>query len=156
MKVCTRCHATKDWSGFYRRARSMDGFQPLCKQCQHVRDKARYESDQAIVKERSRKWVAEHPENRKLVVRKHALKRRYGLTLDDFNAILDSQGGRCAICPATTAGYGRRFYVDHDHATGKIRGLLCHGCNSGLGNFRDSMTTVQDAAAYLHHHGARP
>ena len=63
--------------------------------------------------------------------------------------MLANQNGKCAIC-ATTEHRGRgNFYVDHDHSTGKIRGLLCNPCNIALGMFRDSIDTLKKAISYL-------
>ena len=67
----------------------------------------------------------------------------------EFDALLDSQGGRCAICRTETAGGKGGWHVDHDHATGRIRGLLCHGCNIALGYFRDDPDRLRAAMAYL-------
>jgi hypothetical protein len=72
----------------------------------------------------------------------------YGITPADYQALLNAQGGGCAICGLTNSGRDR-LAVDHDHKTGTVRGLLCHGCNIGLGNFHDSPTNLQKAIAYL-------
>lgn len=77
--------------------------------------------------------------------------KRYGLTVDLYDAMLVEQGGRCAICPATTPGgrHGKHFHVDHDHTTGKVRGLLCNACNTVLGAAADRVDTLQNAISYL-------
>lgn len=86
--------------------------------------------------------------------RKHQLERRlrrkYGLTLADYEEMLAGQGGVCAICGTDDPG-GRhgRFNIDHDHASGEVRGLLCTSCNHGLGKFQDSPDLLEEAAAYL-------
>lgn len=75
------------------------------------------------------------------------LKTRYGIDENIYQAILETQGGRCAICrnlPTT-----KRLAVDHDHETGLKRGLLCDPCNKALGFFRDSRTILQAALAYI-------
>lgn len=91
------------------------------------------------------------------------LKRAYGLSLEQYDAILEAQGGRCAICGSDDPHVGRRpivngyrtqtapayFAVDHDHATGKVRGLLCSRCNRALGGFQDDLHTLLIAVAYL-------
>lgn len=63
------------------------------------------------------------------------LMRRYGITLAEWDALLERQGGHCAFCPATVGFRGGRLLVDHDHETGAVRGLLCYRCNTALGWF---------------------
>jgi ribosomal protein S27AE len=77
--------------------------------------------------------------------RKNHLSSAYGLTLAQFEEMRALQMGRCAICASTPA----RFDVDHDHDTGKVRGLLCSPCNRGLGFFRDRRENLAAAAKYL-------
>jgi hypothetical protein len=74
--------------------------------------------------------------------------RQYGLTDEAHAAMLASQGGVCAICRKPNPN-GRELSVDHDHGTGKVRGLLCLHCNSGLGQFRDSIPLLRDALGYM-------
>ena len=71
---------------------------------------------------------------------------RYGITVDDFKAMLTAQGGTCAICGDAPE---RRLHVDHDHRTGQVRGLLCTGCNKGIGCFRDDPDRLRGAIRYL-------
>jgi hypothetical protein len=73
---------------------------------------------------------------------------KYGLTADDFRTMLAEQGGRCAICGGTEPG-PRNWHIDHDHAFGHVRGLLCHKCNVGLGHFDDSVDRLRAAVRYL-------
>lgn len=81
---------------------------------------------------------------------KSQLKRRYGLTPEQFESLLNSQDLSCAICGTTKNGGGaHRMCVDHDHETGNVRGLLCHRCNRALGLFGDSETLLQSAIDYL-------
>ncbi|HUW09593.1 MAG TPA: endonuclease VII domain-containing protein [Anaerolineae bacterium] len=78
------------------------------------------------------------------------LKRAYGLSLADYDAILADQGGGCAICGALPGDDAKgRLHVDHDHETGQVRGLLCGNCNHALGSFRDSIALMRSAIAYL-------
>lgn len=76
-------------------------------------------------------------------------KSMYGITLDAFNEMLRDQGFKCAICPANEPGGKGSFYLDHDHKTGEVRGLLCHHCNSMLGMARDNPDTLRAGAEYL-------
>jgi Recombination endonuclease VII len=81
---------------------------------------------------------------------KHALRHKYGLTLDPYDARVRAQGGRCAICRQLPNGmYNHRLHVDHDHTTGRVRGLLCGNCNSGLGSFKDDPLRLHSAITYL-------
>ncbi len=76
------------------------------------------------------------------------LKRRYGLTLAAYTAMLESQGGVCKICGGGPKCKGR-LYVDHCHRTGTVRGLLCSYCNSAIGLFKDNGSVMVQASAYV-------
>lgn len=78
------------------------------------------------------------------------LRRTYGITTEQWRALYESQGGRCAICKTEEPG-GKHsvFCVDHDHTTGEVRGLLCHRCNVGLGQFEDDPIRLKEAFEYL-------
>jgi hypothetical protein len=77
---------------------------------------------------------------------------KYGLTLADVDAMMAAQSGQCAICSRTFGEVPR--HIDHDHQTGKVRGLLCGGCNVALGLLQDDPTVAAAAAAYLAQHKA--
>lgn len=82
--------------------------------------------------------------------------RKYNLTLDDFNAMWAEQEGKCAICQHDMAPKGRKkdaVAVDHNHATGEVRGLLCRGCNHGIGNLKDDPEVLKRAVQYLEQRG---
>jgi len=83
----------------------------------------------------------------KIYERNNKLKAKYGLSAQDWDDIYDSQLGRCAICliPLVES----RPHVDHDHISGKVRGILCHTCNPGLGYFKDDVEILQRAINYL-------
>lgn len=135
MKICNKCGEEKPVEQFS--ASSRDGTYATCKTCRNA--------DQ-------RQWRSENPEKD----REYRLKRHH-LTPDSFIALLESQNGRCAICPAVEPGGSGYWHVDHDHACcpgeyscGEcIRGLLCFSCNTGLGKFGDSADRLIKAAKYL-------
>ena len=89
--------------------------------------------------------------NKKLFNRHHRLRYYYGITLPQYNSILEKQGGGCAICGSINnkGGVGKSLCVDHDHDSGKIRGILCSTCNRAIGQFNDDVETVKQAVAYL-------
>lgn len=83
---------------------------------------------------------------RRTTQRDSDLRRRYGITEQDYALMESRQDGRCAICRRIPAS---SFHIDHCHETGKVRGLLCSFCNKGLGHFRDNEQSLLAAAAYV-------
>jgi predicted nucleic acid-binding Zn ribbon protein len=77
----------------------------------------------------------------------------YGITPAEYVALLESQGGRCAVCRTDVPGGKGGWHVDHDHATGRVRGVLCNNCNQGLGRFMDDPTRLRAALGYLERGG---
>ena len=75
------------------------------------------------------------------------MRRKFGMTLDDYNQMLADQGGGCAVC-GTEPGT-KRLHIDHDHETLKVRGLLCHPCNVALGFVKDDVDILAGLMAYL-------
>lgn len=73
---------------------------------------------------------------------------RHGLRPEDYGELFDAQHGKCAICKRPPRD-GEFLHIDHDHETGKVRGLLCRNCNAGLGQFKDDVDRLMAAAAYL-------
>ena len=84
--------------------------------------------------------------------RKEESLKAYGLSLKEYNELLESQGNCCCICQTKVprgASKKGRFHVDHNHTTGEVRGLLCHDCNTGLGLFKDDPNVLSKAIEYL-------
>jgi len=100
--------------------------------------------------EAAKKWRVNNPEKRKASSRRSNLLRHYSLTIDQFDAILESQGRVCAICAGEAGPKG--FAVDHDHSTGTVRGILCMPCNTALGMMKDNPARLIAAANYLKGH----
>lgn len=110
--------------------------------------KRRYENHKEELKERSRLYRKNHPNYSK----GYNLKYFFGITLDDFNTMLQKQDHRCKICGVGLIVKGPRVIqpsVDHDHLSGKVRGLLCANCNHLLGQAKDSTEILQNAINYL-------
>ncbi len=103
----------------------------------------------------SRAYGASHREERRAYIKKFRLKRDYGITIEQFNEMLASQHGKCAICevimdpPARATRDSVAVTVDHCHQSGKVRGLLCYSCNLGLGIFKDRVERLEAAVKYL-------
>lgn len=138
-KRCGRCGEVKPRSEFGVDKRLSGGLAWQCKDCKRKQDAA----------DRAKKEPGAH--------RDFALKK-YGITQADYEVMLAEQGGGCAICGSTDAqnhtvfakhGTKSSLHVDHDHVTGKVRGVLCGPCNLGLGRFGDDPDRLRRAAAYL-------
>lgn len=99
---------------------------------------------------RSREWYAANKPRAAAQSRKQKLKT-YGLTEIQYQAMLAAQDGKCAICGSAHGLASKMYplYVDHCHATGRVRGLLCQRCNAGLGMFQDRKDLIDKAALYL-------
>lgn len=97
------------------------------------------------------KWRRDHVESRQLTRRKAHLKAEYLFTMEDFQAMMTAQEGRCLICACSmTVERGPRMVViDHDHKTGLVRGLLCSNCNRAVGFLNDDPNCMMAAAAYV-------
>ena len=93
---------------------------------------------------RAREWEKRNPFYRKNTY----LKKRFGITIQDYNWMMEHQNCGCAICGKPSDGI-KALAVDHCHATGQVRGLLCVNCNRGLGHFDDKPELLEAAIAYL-------
>lgn len=160
MKVCPRCHRKKPISEFGSQVvpyKLVDGtkktwtrVKPYCRPCDAERQR---EKRKNLTKKQRAQRLETHREYRKRrpdVFRNMELKRDFGIDLETYNSMLKAQGGVCAICG--NPPNGKSLAVDEDHSTRRVRALLCHNCNVGLGHFRDSMDLLQSALAYLHIH----
>ena len=81
--------------------------------------------------------------------RARSLMRNYGITMDQYNTMWDNQGGHCAICGVYQFDIDRPLFVDHDHETNEVRGLLCNSCNSLIGFAKDNIDILESAINYL-------
>lgn len=96
-----------------------------------------------------REWRKRNPDK----VKGQKLKQIYGISLSEYKILLETHNNRCAICGCLHGDWGRNsLVVDHCHATGKVRGLLCHPCNNMLGMARDNPDTMRKGAAYVEAH----
>jgi len=87
---------------------------------------------------RAAEWWGKNKEKYKFIRRELNLQRRYGLSLDDYDAMFSKQQGCCAICGRHQSDLGKRFHVDHNHSNEEIRGLLCTSCNTTLGRLENN------------------
>ena len=111
--ICNKCKKKKGISCFNKHKRSKDGYRKTCRVCE---------------KREQKEYNKKYPEKRK----NSWLKYNYGITLDEYNEILESQNNKCDICKRAATSFKKMLAVDHNHKTGYIRGLLCTFCNSRL------------------------
>lgn len=160
--ICTKCN-TEHPDDMFRTDRSRtSGRYPYCKPCEkagkqawylknidHVKSKAK--SNRSKNKDqyaaRSMAWRKRNPDRVKSI----GLKSTFGITLENYSQMLTDQHGVCAICKIPPEE-GVWMCVDHDHQTGKIRGLLCHSCNKMLGFAKDKEDNLESAISYLRKH----
>jgi len=156
-KKCSTCKIVKPLGDFYPIANGSKGVRPSCKECSTKKEREKYGSDAEFRWSKISKQAIkmqqdpEHKKHHRMMVRRWHLKNAYGLSLKDFDDLLQSQDGGCAICK-TKEVYGEtktRMVVDHCHKTNKVRGILCDLCNTALGKFRDDTKLLEKAIAYL-------
>lgn len=133
--ICAKCNQSKPPSEFHRDKTIPRGFKHSCKECVNEQRRGRY-SDRN---------------------RRDHLKSKYGITPEEYEALVEKQKGLCAICNESglsRSGGGRAkksspLFVDHDHVTEEVRGLLCHKCNVAIGLMLDDPQRLERAAAYI-------
>lgn len=135
IKKCNKCLEYKEDNCFYKRIykNGIISLEPRCIKCK---------SD--YYKKHFRKTFYSHRNRR----RSAQLKHHYGISLEDYNHILNNQAGVCAICKLPSKNE-KRLAVDHCHSSGRIRGLLCDACNLALGKFKDNIESLKKAIEYL-------
>ena len=145
-KLCPNCKEDLPTSSFNKSNRR-DGFQTYCRACHNKMQREKYNSDpMAKIKRQIR--AGRRKEKNPEADKRAELKRLYGITLEDYVAMFVSQGEVCAICKEKCPTK-KSLSVDHDHNTGRVRGLLCNRCNRALGMFKDNPILLKRAASYL-------
>lgn len=155
-KLCRGCDEIKPLDQFYTGGcrNGVQRYAHRCKVCTLLARAERYQRDperyRAARRERHArlKGTPEYDSATLRSVRKTSLGR-FGLTEDDYQILLAKQGGKCKICRQPEKTRGRRLAVDHDHGTGRVRGLLCGNCNNALGRMADDPARLRAAADYL-------
>jgi hypothetical protein len=150
-KVCRQCGIEKTLEDFNLHFGNKDLHRHECRACQKENQQKHY----PLIKDEWNERRRAQKDDPVIQQKRHHqhLKRNFGITREDYRIMLHSQNGSCAICGSDKPGINgktiKNFAVDHDHATGKVRALLCENCNQGLGNFLDKPTLLRQAAEYL-------
>lgn len=146
MKTCSKCGVEKSLSEFHSDKTKKFGVRHDCKIC-HIEKQKQYAY---LNKNKIRALGKIYYQNNKQKWTREALKRKFNLTIDEYNTILKNQNGGCRICNRKeNSTPNRMLEVDHCHKTGQIRGILCGGCNKAIGLLKDSPILCESAANYL-------
>jgi hypothetical protein len=135
-KICHLCKESKLFTDFNKSSKSKDGLQHYCRACSNKNRK---------------EWDLADPER----TRGKYLRETYGIKLSDYAAMLEAQGHKCAICGQDETRFKKKLVIDHDHATGEVRQLLCNMCNHGIGNFKDDIDLMANAIKYILKHSKK-
>ena len=132
-RTCNVCQVTKPFSD-YRLSANGNPYYKTCSRCKYDKRNERRRKEYCTVTQKEQD-----------------LMRKYGITLEQYDAMLDEQENKCAICFVSFKGVrdACSSVVDHDHQTGKVRGILCNSCNRGLGLMDDNIEVLKNAVAYL-------
>lgn len=146
LKYCKKCDQAKALDDFHRDKKAADGRCFYCKECNKRKARENYAANPERAKAYEKKRRLEDPERD----RRKNYKRKYGITLEQYNEMLERQGGVCAICAQPERRQETsNLAVDHCHETGEIRGLLCSNCNRAIGLMSDDPERLISAANYL-------
>ena len=144
LKKCTCCGKIKSQVEYYKRGectRENPGkYRSHCKDCCSLKAAVRWETSE------------EFRDRGKNKSYKYNIKKNYGITEEQYLKIFNEQNGFCAICKQKNYTQAGRLVIDHCHKTGKIRGLLCRKCNSGIGLLKDNVDLLKAAVQYLEHY----
>lgn len=137
MKSCTKCKIEKDDSEFYPNKITQTGLNSWCKQCQKEYNRFAHNSPHYIAYRKTPGFVRRAKARR--------VKWLYGITIEEYNKLVEQQMGLCAICGDKMV----EPHLDHDHVTNKIRGFLCQSCNLMIGHSKDNIKILESAVRYL-------
>jgi len=179
-KKCSRCKLIKPCEDFRKDNSHSNGLRSRCRDCERrdardyqkspggrarrkeyeqknrdkvLRGRKHYRENSPAYRAKQQRYMKEYASNEEVRrrVANNALMRVFGITLDQYENLAAAQDNRCAICgkPET----GKRLSVDHDHQTGRVRGLLCGLCNTAIGKLNDDPALLEKAVTYLRQHG---
>lgn len=130
MKICSKCLIEKELSEYHKRNNRPCGVRSICKKCYKLYPKNKKNSDNYM--------------------RKYDIKKAYGITHEEYEEMLKTQNGVCAICGlVNNHSWKKHLCIDHCHETKQVRGLLCDSCNRGIGLLKDNKDILYKAYEYL-------
>jgi protein-arginine kinase activator protein McsA len=133
MKQCSKCNTVRDYFEFYKDSQSKDGYAYSCKPCRKEYEIQYSKTDKYKEKIRRIRWK----------------EAGIDITFEQYQEMLKEQNSCCAVCGTNVNQFNKGMCVDHNHTTGKVRGLLCTDCNRGIGSLKDNKELLQKALDYL-------
>jgi hypothetical protein len=152
-KRCSKCRQVKPKDEFYKDNSRKDGRCCRCKICATAYAKEYHRRPEVKKREKAYSKGYHYRPEIKRRQQSYALQRTFGITIVDKETLFDIQNGSCAICKRKLNEISKA-HIDHDHKTDKIRGLLCHNCNTALGMLRDDTGILYEAIKYLDKHSS--
>lgn len=144
MKACTVCLIEKPSEAFGKERDTKTGLTGQCKACRSVKTKQYYIDNKEKIIEQGKKRYFLNKLKDPLFIRKQSLRVKFNLTLEQYDQLIQLQEHKCKICKQV-----KKLNVDHCHATGKVRGLLCRSCNLALGFLEDDESRIASAGDYI-------
>lgn len=141
-KICSKCDELLDVSNFYASPRQMDNLKPTCKKCDHANVRIFYSGKSGSVKSKLSSTYR----------RSYFLKKAYNMSIKDYEDMFRSQDGKCLIFTVSMGGILRCNeypHIDHNHKTGKVRGILCSACNRAIGLLKEDIPSFRRAIEHL-------
>ncbi len=180
IRVCKKCNFSKEIAYFRKSKNCKNGYSHTCLECSRALQRAWSKNHFISLKKsklkynKSTKGIEKNKQyyldNKQEIDAKHAdyynkykdkikyanLKKKYNISKEDLDTLYTRCGASCSICklPEKENQGGKALHVDHDHKTGKVRGLLCNNCNLGIGYLKDDVKILESAIEYLCFYGA--
>jgi hypothetical protein len=166
LRICNYCKIHKEFSEFHKDKSKKNGVITICKVCISIKSKeyrlknkdairnkkVKYHSEHSDeICRKSKEWYENNKDKASATARSYRLKNKYGLSKEDYFLLGEKQDWKCAICGSKESRNknSTNLSVDHSHITGKVRGLLCHPCNAGIGYLQEDIKIMKNSIKYL-------
>lgn len=155
-KKCSKCFEMKFLYEFHKDKGQASGKRPDCRDCQkeyHLANKEHRNAQCRNYNKVNNIVLKEYYKNKyaknKIKYNNARIKNMYGITLEDYTKMFEEQCGSCAICKRSQNEFKKALHIDHCHTTGKVRGLLCHNCNTFIGHAKENISILSNGISYL-------
>ena len=165
-RICNSCKTWKPFNCYAKSKGGVMGLSAVCRKCENEKARERYVRNDILSRRKEQKSVYDKERRERLraegklkkpdpeTQREQRMKREYGITIKDYENMIEAQNNQCAICFAPgEAERNGKLVIDHCHTSGKVRGLLCNKCNLLLGHANDTIERLERAILYLSKRG---